>query len=333
MSFLFPASTITFDAAMRDLANGSPKARANAARALGEVDDDTERRRAIDALTRALDDDRPEVRAAACASLGTLGEHVAVPLAGLIKRLDDGAPPVRQSAAIALGTLRAAEGFEPLAAALRSGPADLRFQAATSLAEIDPLRAFDLEVAALADRDPEVVGAAALSVGAIAAVHGERKADALAALTGKLDHDHSGARFEVAYALAELGDAGGTKILADAIPDPERSWDAVTALGRLRAEPELMAALAHKKTTDEARTLAAGRLVAIGESPKARKTLTDALMHRKVHVRGIALEQLAEVGGAWARPALDKLAASIKGSELAEPIGTALRAIAEREGT
>jgi len=332
MSFLFPSQTITFDAALRDLASGSPKARASAARALGEVDDDTERRRAIDALVRALDDDKPEVRSAACASLGTLGEHAKVPIAGLIKRLDDGAPPVRQNAAIALGTLRAAEGFEPLASALRSGPADLRFQAATSLAEIDALRAFEHEVAALADRDAQVVGAAALSVGAIAAVHGERKDAALAALAAKLDHDDRGARFEVAYALAELGDARGTKILADAIPDAERSWDAVTALGRLRAEPELMTALAHKKTTDEARTLAAGRLVALGESPKARKALTDALMHRKVHVRGIALEQLAEVGGAWARPALDKLAKSIKGSELGEPIGTALRAIAEREG-
>jgi HEAT repeat protein len=330
VSFLFPSQTITFDAALRDLASGSPKARASAARALGDVDGETERRRAIDALVRALDDDKPEVRAAACASLGTLGELTGVP--GLIKRLDDGAPPVRQNAAIALGTLRAADGFEPLADALRSGPADLRFQAATSLAEIDPQRAFPHVVSALGDRDAQVVGAAALSVGAIASVHGEHKAVAIAALGDKVDHADRGARFEVAYALAELDDARGTKILADGIPDAERSWDAVTALGRLRAESELMAALAHKKTTDEARTLAAGRVLAITDAPKARKVLTDALMHRKVHVRGIALEQLAEIGGAWARPALDKLAKSIKGSELGEPIGTAMRAIAEREG-
>jgi len=141
VSYLFPSATITFDAALRDLASGSPKARALAAHALGGVTDSVERRRALDALVRALDDDRPEVRAEACSSLGELGEPGAI--APLIKRLADGAAPVRQNAAIALGTMRAADGFDPLAEALATGPADLRFQAATSLAEVDPARAFD----------------------------------------------------------------------------------------------------------------------------------------------------------------------------------------------
>ncbi|HEU4727992.1 MAG TPA: HEAT repeat domain-containing protein, partial [Kofleriaceae bacterium] len=116
MSFLFPSSTITFDAALRDLAQGSPKARAAAAHALGDVEDPTEKRRATEALSRAIDDDRPEVRAEACASLGELGDAAVLPL--LIRRLDDGAPAVRQSAAIALGTLAHPDGFEPLAQAL-----------------------------------------------------------------------------------------------------------------------------------------------------------------------------------------------------------------------
>jgi HEAT repeat protein len=335
VSFLFPSSTITFDAALRDLASGSPKARAMAAHALGDLSDPTERRRAIDALVRALDDDRPEVRAEAVSSLGELGRDAegSPPIAHLVKRLADGAPAVRQNAAIALGTLRAPEGFEPLADALRDGPADLRFQAATSLAEIDPTRAFDRVLAALGDRDAQVVGAAALSVGAIASAGTDAalKARALEALAAKLDHADAGARFDVGYALADLDDARGTRALAAAIADPDRAWDAVTALGRLRAETELSAALAHKKTPDEARTLAAGRLLAIGDSPKARKVLVDALTHRKVHVRGIAIEQLTDIGGAWATPALEKLARSIKGSELREPIGAALRAIAARE--
>jgi HEAT repeat protein len=330
VSFLFPSQTITFDAALRDLASGSPKARATAAQALGEVDGETERRRAIDALVRALDDDRPEVRAAACGSLGTLGELGPVP--GLVKRLDDGAPAVRQNAAIALGTLRAADGFEPLADKLATGPADLRFQAATSLAEIDPIRAFDRVLAALADRDPQVAGAAALSVGAIAANDASLKSRALDALAAQLQHADAGARFDVAFALSELDDARGTPALGAAIADPARAWDAVTALGRVRAEPELMAAIAHKKTPDEARTLAAGRLLAIADVPKARKVLADALVHRKVHVRGIAIEELTEIGGAWAVPLLEKLAKSIKGSELGEPIRAALEAIAKRAG-
>src|SRR3954469_12900327 len=121
LSYLFPSQTITFDAALRDLAAGSPKARAMAAHALGDVTEPVERRRAVDALVRALDDDRPEVRAEACGSLGELGEPSV--LAALVRRLDDGVAGVRQAAAIALGTLGGAEGFEPLAEALRDGPA------------------------------------------------------------------------------------------------------------------------------------------------------------------------------------------------------------------
>lgn len=331
MSFLFPASTITFEAALRDLARGSPKARAQAARALGGVDDPEERRRALDPLVRALDDDKAEVRDAAAAALGTLESVDDAVVRGLVKRLGDGDMAVRQHAAIALGTLRAEAGFAALADALTGGPPDLRFQAATSLAEIDPAGAFDHVLAALGDGDAHVVGAAALSVGAIAAndeALAPRAVEALATAHGAAD---SGARFDIAYALAELDDPRGTAALADAVTDPVRSWDAVTALGWLRAETELLAALGHKRTPDEARTLAAGRLLAIGPSPRAQKALVDALAHRKIHVRGIAVEQLTEVGGAWARVPLDKLVRTAKGSELREPIEAALRAIAERE--
>jgi HEAT repeat protein len=331
VSYLFPSATITFDAALRDLASGSPKARALAAHALGGVTDPVERRRALDALTRALDDDRPEVRAEACSSLGELAEPGAI--AALIKRLGDGAAPVRQNAAIALGTMRATEGFDPLAEALANGPADLRFQAATSLAEVDPARAFEYVVKALDDKDPQVVGAAALSVGAIASELGDagKRETAQAALAPKLDHTDPGARFDIAYALADLDDARGQPTLAAALDDEGRAWDAVTALARLRATVELARAVTGKKTPNEAATLAAGRLLALDpDNAPAKKAIVDALTHRKVHVRGIAIEQLGEIGGAWAKAPLDKLAHSGKGSELLEPIANALRAIEGR---
>jgi HEAT repeat protein len=331
VSYLFPSSTITFDAALRDLAAGSPKARAFAAHALGDVTEPVERRRAVDALVRALDDDRPEVRAEAASSLGTLAEPSAI--APLIKRLDDGAAPVRQNAAIALGTMRATDGFTPLAEALAEGPADLRFQAATSLAEIDPQRAFDHVVKALGDRDPQVVGAAALSVGAIASELGEpeRKAAAKTALLAQLTHADAGARFDVAYALADLDDPTGKDVLAGALADEGRAWDAVTALARIAATTELAKAVTSKKTPEEAKTLAAGRLlVREPDDLAARKALLDGLGSRKVHVRGIAIEQLGEVGGGWAKVSLDKLARSGKGADLLEPIANALRAIEGR---
>jgi len=320
VSYLLPSRTIKFDAALRDLASGSPKARALAAHALGAVTDPAEQRRAGDALVRALDDDRPEVRAEACASLGELGQAGALP--ALIKRLDDGATTVRQNAAIALGTLGDPAGFQPLAAALREGPADLRFQAATSLAEIDPTRAYDLLVASLRDRDPKVVGAVALSLGAI------HDARALEPLAGELDHPDDGARFDVAYALAELGDRRGLRVLARALDDQERAWDAVSALGWLDAKDELARAIANKKTPHEAAVLAAGALVRIdGDDVAARRVLLDALVARRGHVRGLAIEQLGLVGGAWARAPLEKLARSGKGIDLLEPIATAIRAI------
>lgn len=329
MSFLFPSSTITLDAALRDLAQGSPKARAAAAHALGDVEEPTEKRRAIDALLVALDDDRPEVRAEACASLGDLGDASVLP--PLIRRLDDGAPPVRQNAAIALGTLAHPDGFEPLAQALRDGPADLRFQAATSLAEIDPARAFDPLAAALDDRDPQVVAAAALSLGAI----GDARAVAL--LIARLEGAEPATRFDLAYALSELGDPRGRDVLIGALADADRAWDAVTALIRLASPDDAEAlgrALLGKHTPPEAIVLAAGGILQIAPNSAhhdaARRVLLAALGARKTHVRGIAVEQLGAVGGAWAVAPLEKLAASGKGADLVEAIAAALRAIEDR---
>jgi HEAT repeat protein len=338
VSYLFPSPTITFDAALRDLAGGSPRARAMAAHALGDVGDDpAQRRRAVEALVRALDDDRLEVRAEAASSLGELGEAGAVP--HLIKRLGDGAGPVRQNAAIALGTLRAPDAFDPLATALREGPPDLRFQAATSLAEIEPERGFEPIATALDDTDAQVVAASALAIGAIgrelAALHDR----AVAALLPHLDHANAATRFEVAYALAQLGDTTGCVRLAEALDDAELAWDAVDALGWLAlrgatpARASLARALALTKLPPEAAVLAAGNVLRFDPSDaRARGGLIAALASRKGHVRAAALEQLTEVGGAWALAALDRLSRSGKGRELGDQIAAVRTAVLAKEG-
>jgi HEAT repeat protein len=348
VSFLFPSSTITLDAALRDLAQGSPKARAAAAHALGDLTDPTEKHRAIEALRRALDDDRPEVRAEACAALGELGDAAVLPM--LIRRLDDGAPPVRQNAAIALGTLAHPDGFEPLAEALRTGPADLRFQAATSLAEIDQPRAYAPLVVALDDGDPQVVAAAALALGAIGDPRAvpilvarleAAGADPAGGAGGKaareLERNEVAMRFDIAYALAELGDPAGREVLASATADVDRAWDAVTALARLATTDDaevLGRVLLDKHTPPEATVLAAGSILAIAPESAhhdaARRVLLAALSARKLHVRGIAVEQLGAIGGGWAIVPLEKLAGSGKGAELADAIASALQAIRDR---
>jgi HEAT repeat protein len=311
---------------MRDVVHGSPKARVAAAHALGDVREPTEKRRAIEVLRAALLDDRPEVRAEACSSLADLGDPSVIP--EIVKRLDDGSAGVRQNAAIALGTFAHPDGFAPLALALLEGPADLRFQAATSLAEIDQKRAYEPLVAALGDRDPQVVAAAALSLGAIA------EPRAIPLLVARLDHSDPATRFDVGYALAELGDPAGRAVLVAAVGDLERAWDAVTALGRLADTAALAAALANKRVPPEATVLAAGKLLELApDGPQreaARRVLLAGLTVRKVHVRGLAVEQLAVVGGEWARLPLEKLGRSGKGSELLEPIAQALRALKDR---
>lgn len=330
MSFLFPSSTITFEAALRDVANGKPQSRAAAAHALGDVTDPAERRRAIDALVQALEDNHPAVRMEACASLGALREPGT--LTALVKRLDDGEPAVRQNAAIALGTIGHADAFDPLERVLRKGPPDLRFQAATSLAEIDPARAFEPVLAALADSDPQVVAAAALALGSVAKADMARKEKATQALLAKLEHADASARFDIAYALAELGSDAGRATLSAACTDDDRAWDAVNALAEVRAVDELTRIVANKKAAAEARALAAGKLLAFGVTDtSARTVLLESLSSRKGHVRGIAVEQLAEVGGPWAKAPLEKLARSGKSAELLEAIAAALRQIDSRQ--
>jgi HEAT repeat protein len=154
-----------------------------------------------------------------------------------------------------------------------------------------------------------------------------------------INHREPATRFDAAYALAELGDPSGRSALAAGLSDTERAWDAVTALTRLGTTDDaevLGRALLGKHTPPEAIVLAAGAILKIAPaSPHrdaARRVLIAALTARKVHVRGIAVEQLGETGGAWAIAPLEKLGRSGKGAEFGESIAAALRAIAERAG-
>jgi HEAT repeat protein len=326
VSFFPPSRVITLDAALRDLASGTPKARALAAHALGDLEDAADRDRAIPALIQALRDDRAEVRAEAAGSLGEIGDdRVIDPLAD---RLGDGDPQVRQNAAIALGTLRNPKGFAALVTALREGPPDVRFQAATSLAEIDQAAAYDPLVDALGDRDPKVVSAIALSLGAI----GDGRA--VGPLAGLLEHGDARVRFDAAYALAELGDPRGRGALAKGLEsdDPQQPWDAATALEWLKATDGLAAFMVRRKADPNAVIHAAGVILRVGGSDQglAQRTLLAALTLRKLPLRGLAVQELATAGGAWAVEPLTKLKNSRKGKGLETEIADALRQIQER---
>jgi HEAT repeat protein len=329
VSYLFPSSTITFDAALRDLDGGSPRARVAAAHALGEITGPEEKRAAVTALIKALDDPRAEVRAEASAALGVLTDDRAVP--GLIKRLDDGDAAVRQCAAISLGAIGHADAWEPLATALREGAPDLRYQAASSLAELDPPRAYEPLVAALADGDAQVLAAIALALGAI----GDGRA--VAHLAKLVDHADPTVRFDSAYALAQLDDGRGREVLGAALADADRAWDAAASLERLgtAADADLLAKVLGDRTAPpQVQLRAAGAVLAIApdhaRALAARRVLCAGTALRKPELRGLAVEELAAVGGAWAVDALAKLRTGRRGQDLVDEIDQALRAIEAR---
>ena len=340
----FTSQTITLAAALRDIKTGSDRARATAAHALGEVSDDLAT--VNQALVAALDDLHPVVRAEAVSSLaqlwsgggaGRAGEgaarstearesSVTLPadlLAAMCKRLTDGDPAVRQNAAIALGTIGDPAGYAPLAEALATGSADVRFQAVTSMVEIGGAQAYPLLVDALADRDDEVVGAAALGLGAIG------DGAAVARLAPVLEHSNANVRFDAAYAMAQLGDGRGRQVLAAALDDRERGWDAVVAL-TLLAQPAdcdaLAAALTRRSVVDEVKAAAAGALLRLRDArtSAAQAALLAALQSRKEHLRGIAVEQLRAVGDEWARATLSQFRLTRKGRAFIDVIDETL---------
>lgn len=338
MSLLFPSRTITIDAALRDLAKGSAKSRVTAAQALGDVGP-ADRSRVRPALIAALEDNDPAVRAEAAASLGEAGagEGTEAPdddaVAALIRRLDDGHGAVRQGAAIALGTLRAAAAFSPLVAALTDGPVDLRFQAATSLVEIDALAAFAPLAAAAGDPDAQVVAAVALALGGT----GDARAPALIARL--LEHADAGVRFDAAYALAQLDDRRGLAALIDGLGDSGRDWDAVLALERVgdaASAPALAAVIGRRGSSPEVQARAAGAALALApdgpDAARARAHLLEAMTSRRLTVRGVAIDELAKVGGDWAVAPLTVLATRRRGKEVADAISAALGRIALRRG-
>src|SRR5262249_31580273 len=175
--------------------------------------------------------DRGEVRFAAAMSLAELRDKSAAPM--LIDQLDDGDPRAREAAALALGRIGDADAaWAPLAGKLRTGPPDVRFQAAAALAELDAERAAPLLRVALRDEDPEVRANAAAGL-----ADAPNEAETIEALARLLEGEKQPEpRFEAAYALAQHGDKRATLVLHEFLRDDTRALDAAGALGRL-ADP------------------------------------------------------------------------------------------------
>ena len=362
MTYQLRSTTITFDAALRDLKSSNDRARAQAAHALGDVLDPEQRKQAVAALIAVLDDDRQEVRAEAALSLGDLETEAAVE--PLVARCDDPVPAVRQSAMIALGRLGFSSSFDAVARALDKGPPDLRFQAATSLVEIDQDRAREPLLGALDDADGEVVSAAALSLGAI----GERRAaNRMAELLDTWSRPET--RFDLAYALADLGDSRALPVLVELVARDDLAWDAIEGLEKIvqanpgqahRAADPLAGILSRLLVPPRLKLRAAAAVLRMtpprpsddapgsdgSDAPdsdgsadgavsdelhaRARAALLAGLSARKLENRGLAVQLLGEVGGEWAIEPLDALHRRRAGRRLQDEITDSVARVRRR---
>jgi HEAT repeat protein len=231
-----------------------------------------------DAVREGLADPDPRRRVEALDTLAIADAEALDPadLADARRALADPEPPVRFAALEALGSLclrgvvDAGERRACLEATLRlvGDPEDrVRAELAVALALID------------AEPGEPTLGAVARLAEDEAVIVRREAAAALGDLGGRTAHgalsarlaveDDSEARFELAFALASLGDAAGRALLLEALRSSARRFDACEGLRRLgdpSVVPELQAVLQGWFLPWPERLTVLGTLYALGET-------------------------------------------------------------------
>ena len=182
------ARVAALTAALKD---SDPGVRAAAAQALGRLDDKS----AGNALAELLRDPDPEVQQQAIMALAELEDPRAVP--GLERLLTSGDADVRQEAANKLGDLELTTAPASLINALKDPNADVRQAAANSLGNIDDQKAVPALIPLLSDPDKDVQEAT------VNALHNIGGPQAMQALIGALKSKDPQVRRMAAEALGD----------------------------------------------------------------------------------------------------------------------------------
>ena len=310
--------TMDPEAALRDLKDSNPRVRLQAADALGHVGEEYANR-ACQALRPLLHDDRSDIRYSVALSLGELKDKEAID--SLIQQMQgDGHPMARQGAVIALGLIADPRAAPCLIEAISKGPADVRFQAIASLAQIDPGAAQQPLRKALQDEDPEVRASAAATLSDI------KDMNAREAIFALLEDFSPTVQIEAAMALARLGDRRGTPVLIEHLEDKAYQHQAAEHLFHCpdrAAIPALRQTLNRWLAPPVIKVWAAGALWRLQEE-EGRRQLLALLGSRRQMVRGLCIQVLGEISEPWARQALQYLAASRAGESWQEEISEAL---------
>jgi len=233
----------------------NPRARANAAFAIGEMEPRDGRAEALPRLMLSLKDDDDGVREACVRALGEIDDPEAVP--ALLGALRDKAVPVRAAAAWALGELKDARAVEGLMGGLKDSDRRVRKQVAWALGEIGDPRAVVVLVGAVADTDTDVRRQAAWALGEIG------DPAAVEPLVAALKDKDAEVRSQAAWALGEIDDRRAVAGLAGALQDTDVRVrkQAAWALGEI-ADPRASGPLAKalKDASAEVRKQAAWAL-------------------------------------------------------------------------
>jgi HEAT repeat protein len=248
---------------------------------------------AVAAIIAAVSNTSPDIRAAACSSLGQLGAYQGIKVL-LLALGDTTAARVRQSAADALGKLGAVQAAKELIRTLRDdSDAETRARAGSALGELRCVEAESSLITALKDNNSRVRCAAADALGLIRSKSAARQLQPLLAHTdpscrraavralGRIglisqrvirmlrNDPDGGVRWAAARALGEVQCTDGISALTQALVDVDDlvAKDAAVALGQIRAEesvPYLIGAL--RDTRPDRRGWAAQALGMIGTS-------------------------------------------------------------------
>lgn len=304
-----------FDTLTAALSQDTPKVRATAARALGEVDSE----RALPYLLTALQDGEPgvregaaraigkltvgvagvlstealnqsgfgalarvvqtdsvsAVRAASAEALGRLGGERAIPILASLLEVEEGGDVVR-AALMALGQLQHSQALPPLLKALNSPNPERRADSVRALGERGDAAAVDsLQWIAASDADAQVVQAAIDSLCRIAASPALKVSDA--AICALLELTVEPSRYEACCtALAQLGEAQLEMMPAASNPLSE------IAQGLNNIRPEVRCATV--------------QVLARLKKPRASELLAAALDDRDPTVRLAATTALGHLG-------------------------------------
>ncbi|NJN65307.1 MAG: HEAT repeat domain-containing protein [Chloroflexaceae bacterium] len=261
-------------------------------------------KRDIPGLVKALDYQKdPEVRQAAAAALGSLGDPQAV--AVLIAALRRGDEPIREASAWALAQSGASQAMEALMAALGDAALPVRKAAVAGLGHLGISQAIEPLVEVLRRRDEALFPETFQALAQIGAVIGAKEGEAayhsrlLEPLAALLREPDLRTRQATATALERVGWQPGQDETSAAYWIVRQDWERCVAVGA-PAVPPLAAALTEQDSPPDVRPSLFRSLVKIG--PPAAPSLIAMLKHASTDVRKAAFHALVSLGSRHCSP-------------------------------